>query len=196
MKIQHGDLKQISYGEFGVLLEKITHSISEYFNDRDQKIDLIVPILRSGMITALHISSKLKITNLMPAQYKFVYSPKEKLVKKFEFPRLHFEIPQNGNILIVDSNTVFGGTAKSVISDTKKNFPQAHIFFASANLDQSLVGFEGIEQVFFGQLSNERRLISAEEASARNVDNRVIIFPWEDLEEQWSEISASQDQAE
>jgi len=196
MKIQHSDLKQISYDEFAVLLDKITHSITEYFSDRDRKIDLIVPILRSGMITALHISSKLKITNLMPAQYKYDYFPKEKLVKKIEFPKLNFEVPPNGNILIVDSNTVFGGTAKSVISDTKKVFPQAHLYFASANLDQSLVKLEGVEQVFYGQLSNERKFLSAEEASARNVDNRVIIFPWEDLEEQWSEISASQDQAE
>ncbi len=172
----------------------MTQSIDQYFTVRGEHIDLIVPIIRSGMITAMHIASKLKITNILPTQYKYEFLPQETLVKKIEFPQLHYSIPEQGNILIVDSNTVFGGTAKLVIADTHNAFPNARLYFASANLDQSVTELEDLEHVFHGQVSNERKLLTAEEAASKNIDNRVIIFPWENLEEQWSEISSSQDQ--
>jgi hypothetical protein len=155
-------------------------------------IDMVVPILRSGAFTGKHIASKLQISNVLPAQYKYTYSPLEKIEKKFEFPKLSYSIPANANILIADSNTVGADIAKKVIADVKHLFPEATLYFASANLDQSITSLNHIEHIFFGSLSNESRLISKEEADKKSITNDILIFPWENLEEQWQEINANQ----
>ena len=91
-----------------------------------------------------------------------------------------------------DSNTDFGGIAKKVIKDVGTKYPNATIHFASVNLDQSAMQMNGIKKVFYGALSNEKGDLSREDAKKREITNDVIIFPWENLEEQWKEINASQ----
>lgn len=186
--IQKSDLRQITYQEFGEILGNLEKQVV----DCEVKFDLIVPILRSGAFTGFHLASKLQISNILPAQYKYEYLPKERMVKKFELPELLFDLPEKANILITDSNTVWGGIAKQVIKDIGSKYPKAKLYFASANLDQSIKELENVEKVFYGALSNEKRELSPEEAKEKGIANDVFIFPWEDLEEQWSEINASQ----
>lgn len=192
--IQKSDLKQISYQEFGEILAQLEKQVVAYCEETNTKFDLVVPILRSGAFTGFHLASKLQISNILPAQYKYEYQPKEHCVKKFEFPKLLFDLPETPNILITDSNTVWGGIAEKVISDVASKYPNAKMFFGSANLDQSIQEMKGVEKVFWGALSNEKGDLSKEEAEKKGITNDVFIFPWEDLEEQWSEINASQQQ--
>jgi len=188
------DLKEISYGGFGNILQKLTVSIKSYCEEKSVAFDLIVPILRSGAFTGMHIASKLKIKNILPVQYKYEYLPKETIVKKFEFPELLFKLPELPNILICDSNTVFGAIAILAITDVKDKYPNSKIYFASANLDQSVSEIDNVIKIFYGELSNEKRELTKEEADKKGITNDVIIFPWENLEEQWEEINTSQTQ--
>jgi len=188
-KIVKEDLRKISYQEFDVILGRLTDQIKSYITAHNMSFELIVPILRSGAFTGMHLASQLQIKNILPVQYKYKYLPVEVIEKKFEFPKLLYPIPENSNILIVDSNTVFGGIANMVIGDVKKQFPKARLFFASTNIDQSIIHLDSINQIFYGLKSNVKRDLSKSEAVSRGVPNEVIIFPWEDLEEEWSEIS-------
>jgi len=190
-KIRKEELRPISYAEFGKLLDRLTDQVAA----SGVRFDLIVPILRSGAITGMHLASKLGVTNTLPAQYKYVYEPEETIVKKFEFPKLDFEVPEDANILVADTNTVWGGIARKVIQDVQTCWPKASIYFASANLDQSAKSLPDVRGVFWGALSNEKREMGADEARNAGISQDVIIFPWEDLEEQWEDINASQSQA-
>lgn len=194
--IKKSDLRQITYGEFGEMLAKLENQVVNYCKENEVKFDLIVPILRSGAFSGFHLASKLSVSNILPAQYKYEYEPSERCIKKFEFPELLFELPDSPNILITDSNTVWGGIAEKVIKDVKKKYPSSKVFFASANLDQSISKVDGIEQVFWGELSNEKRELTPDQAKDKGITNDIIIFPWEDLEEQWYEINTSQQQYE
>ena len=192
--IRKEELYQIGYGDFEKILNNLTLSVEKYFNSVNQKIDLIVPILRSGAFTGIHLASKYKITNILPVQYKYIYHPKEKIIRKFSFPTLLFSLPTNPNILITDSNTVTAGIAKIVIKSISKKYPKANIYFASANLDYSMQQLNGVKKVFYGVFSNESHQLTSEQANKLGIDSKIIIFPWENLEEQWEEINSSQTQ--
>ena len=190
MKIQRSELKEMSYQDFGELVNIVTEKIQKYAQDNELHFHLIVPILRSGAFTGLHIASKLKITNILPAQYKYSYTPTVTIDKKFDFPKLQYTIPQNANILIVDTNTVHKRIATKVIQDVQELYPKATLYFASASLDQSVKSLENVKTIFYGVLSNEARLLSLEEANALSITNDINIFPWENIEEEWIAINA------
>jgi hypothetical protein len=190
MKIKRSDLQEMSYQEFGELLDVVTEKIQKYTVNKKFCFQLIVPILRSGAFTGLHLASKLKITNILPAQYKYSYTPTVTIDKKFDFPPLLYTIPKKSNILIVDTNTVHKRIANKVINDIRELYPDAHLYFASASLDQSIKSIDNIKTIFYGVLSNEARLLSIKEADALGITNEIKIFPWENIEEEWIAINA------
>ena len=63
----------------------------------DLQFQLIVPILRSGAFTGMHIASQLRVNYILPAQYKYHYFPTETIEKKIEFPKLTYNRPENIN---------------------------------------------------------------------------------------------------
>lgn len=191
-KIQKSDLKPITYQQFAKLLDTLTIKMRKYCQKNNCQFDLIIPILRSGAFTAMHLASKLQIDNILPAQYRYTYQPAEVIIKKFEFPQLNYQLNKNSKILVVDTNTVYGDIAIKVIADTRLLFPEANLYFASANLDHSLLTNNklDVKQIFYASLSNESRQLSLEEAKKIGVTNHFYIFPWENLEEQWQEIKS------
>lgn len=188
--IKKEDLRQIAYAEWGLILDKLMLSLIQYSTDNNMCFDVIAPILRSGGFTGLHIASKMKIKHILPIQYKYFYKPTETIKKMFEIPKmLELDETKVSNILITDSNTVSGGIANIVIDEIHKFFPKSNLFFASANLDYSFKKPLKVKDMFYGQFSNESRVLSYEDANLKGITNEVIIFPWENLEEQWEEIS-------
>jgi len=187
--VQKAELKQISYQEYSDILDLLTSKLMAVLKQENKQIDLVVPILRSGGFTGLHIASKLGLTNILPVQYKYQYKSKISIEKKFDLPELIFELPKRPLILIVDSNTVDGAIAELVISDVKSKFPDAELWFASAVIDFSKGKFTNIDRVLFGLQSNESRKLTKNQADELNIPHSLIVFPWENLEEQWEEIA-------
>lgn len=188
MPILKSDLRHITYAEWDIILRRLTHQITDYCKVNAVNFDLVVPILRSGGFTGLHLASKLGVTNILPLQYKYIYKPEEHIIEKFEPPKLNFPILEEAHILIADSNTVWGGIATRAIEEIHSLYPKAKLYFASANLDYSLQSLSDIEHIFYGLLSNESRKLSPSEEKQHHITYDIIIFPWEDLEEQWEEI--------
>lgn len=186
-KITRSSLRQISYAEFGQILIDLTHQITA----SGIKFDLLVPILRSGSFTGMHLASKLNITNILPAQYKYVYEPRVEIIKKFDAPKLHFTLPAKPNILITDTNTVGGNLATHVINDVLASYPNARIYFAAAVIDASCK-LNNVAKVFCGLQSNQSRLLTPMQAGERGIDDKILIFPWEDLQEEWEIINTLQ----
>lgn len=184
--IQKSELRQITYAEFGDVLRALTDNISTYCLEHSVSFDLVVPILRSGAITGMHLASKLCVVAMLPFQYK--YEEGSGLKKMCDPPTLRVELPEKSHILVVDTNTVTGTTADHVLSDVRRLFPQASISFATAYLDQSLFPLSNADHTFYGVLGNERRMISRFEAEKRGITNDCIVFPWQDVKEEWRAI--------
>lgn len=182
--IQKSDLVAISYAEFGDMLDRLTNQIIE----SGVKFDLVVPILRSGGMTGMHVAAKLQVENILPVQYKRVYESDVHVVNKFEMPKLTYALPAEASILVVDTNTAKGRTASRALHDLRAVYPDAQLYFASANID---IACElPVERVFYGQYGNEERTLTRDEADSRGVTNNVIVFPWESSEERWIDANA------
>jgi hypothetical protein len=92
---------------------------------------------------------------------------------------------------MVDTNTVTGEVARYAARELRTKWPSSTILFASVILDLSIEQLPGIDSLISAQRSNERRTVPLEEALKFNASDEVLIFPWEDLEEQWVEIQAA-----
>lgn len=188
--IQKSDLRQISYQEFGQLLESLTQQITDYQHQRHLTFDLVIPILRSGAMAGIHLASKLNITHVLPVQYKYRYQPKEAILTLLQLPTPQYPIKPNSNILIADTNAVWGDLASKAIRDIHQQFPQAKAFFASTILDYSIQQLPHIHHIFYGSYSNNKRTLTPDEAQQLGISNDIRIFPWEDLDQQWQDISS------
>lgn len=182
--IQREDLRLLSYEDYGRLLEALTDNVSAACRQRGVWIDAIAPILRSGAFPACHLASRLGVLRLLPLQYKHMADGAvERLL----------ELPRNGEsrnatILLVDTNTVSGEIAGRAAADLRAVCEVGTILFASVMLDISLNEIPGIDVLISARRTNERRTLSCKAAKDARIPEDVYIFPWEDVEEQWSEI--------
>lgn len=181
----------LSYGEFGCLLDALTANVVSACTERRLRIDVVAPILRSGGITGCHLASKLGVNAMMPLQYKHTYDPARLIHRQFSVPTFTAEPQASLVVLMADTNTVTGEVARYAARDLRMKWPASTILFASVILDLSIEQLPDVDMLISAQRSNERRSVSAEGAMRVGVSNEVLVFPWEDTEEQWREIQAA-----
>jgi len=191
--IRKEDLRLLSYAEFGQLLEILTDKVFAACQERRLRIDAVAPILRSGAFPGCHLASKLGVTGVFPLQYKHTCDADQPLLSRYRGPTLTSGIPDNGVILVADTNTVTGEIAQRAAADIRAELPESRIFFASVMLDVSLEAIPGVDVMVSARRTNERRTVPREAARRAGIWNEVFIFPWENFNEQWSEIRAAQD---
>jgi hypothetical protein len=192
MKMNREDLRTLSYKEFGSLLDVLTRKVISTCKERALRIDIVAPILRSGGLTGCHLASKLGVTNMIPLQYRHTYEAVAPVRRQFDAPALTAEPPDPVVILMVDTNTVTGAVAQYAADELRMTRPSSRILFASLMLDLSIEHLPHVELLISAQRTNERRTVSFELARDMGVSNDVYIYPWEDLEEQWTEIQMSE----
>jgi len=191
MTINRSDLRMLSYTEFGCLLDALTANVLSACTERQLCIDVVAPILRSGGITGCHLASKLGVNAIMPLQYKHTYDPARPIHRQFSPPTFTAEPQDSVVVLMADTNTVTGEVARHAARDLRMKWPASTILFASVIVDLSIEQLPDVDVLISAQRSNERRSVSAESATRIGVSNEVLIFPWEDTEEQWLEIQAA-----
>ena len=191
MTINRSDLRTLSYAEFGRLLEVLTANVVSACTERRLRIDVVAPILRSGGITGCHLASKLGVTAIMPLQYTHTYDPVIPIRRQFSIPTLSIEPQDSAVILMADTNTVTGEVVRFAARELRTKWPSSTILFASVMLDVSIERLPDVDVMISAQRTNERRTVSLENAARIGVSNEVVIFPWEDVDEQWLEIQAA-----
>jgi hypoxanthine phosphoribosyltransferase len=185
------DLHQLSYGEFGELLDVLVQHVRTVCQEQGIRIDAVAPILRSGAFPGCHLASKLGVTDILTLQYKHTYDPSQP-VRSYRDPIIPHCLAADATILLADTNTVTGEIARRAVADIRAVLPECRIVFASVMLDISVETLAGIDFLIYARRTNERRTLSREEARRVGTSDEVYIFPWEDLEEQWNEIQAAQ----
>jgi len=191
MTINRSDLRTLSYTEFGYLLDALTANVVSACTKRQLRIDVVAPILRSGGITGCHLASKLGVNAMMPLQYKHTYDPARPIRRQFSLPNFTAEPQDPVVVLMADTNAVTGEVATYAARDLRIKWPASTILFASVILDLSIEQLPDVDMLISAKRSNERRSVSVEHAMKIGVSNEVLVFPWEDAEEQWVEIQAA-----
>jgi hypothetical protein len=192
MTINRSDLRTLTYEEFAGLLDMLTAKVKSACSERRLRIDVVAPILRSGGITGCHLASKLGVSAMLPLQYKHTYDPASPIRRQFSIPTFATEPQDAVVVLMVDTNTVTGEVATHAARDLRMKWPASTILFASVMLDLSIQQLPDVELLISAQRSNERRTVAADIAMKIGVSNDVLVFPWEELQEQWLEIQAAQ----
>jgi hypothetical protein len=181
----------LSYAEFGRLLEVLTANVISVCAERRLGIDVVAPILRSGGIAGCHLASKLGVTTIVPLQYRHTYSLSPPIRQQFSMPIPTTEPKEACVILMVDTNTVTAGVATCAARELRAKWASSTILFESVLMDLSIEQVPDVDLLISARRTNERRTASSEIAVRLGVSNDVLIFPWEDIEEQWVEIQAA-----
>lgn len=183
-----------TWAEYKPELDRLIDKVTQYIKQNQLIIDAVVPILRGGNIPATFLAYTLDVLTILPVQYKYFFVP-----GKCELRRLlgisKNQIPQSKPvILLVEGNHCYGNQAKYAAKDLKKTFPQSKIVYAASNMDynyQNVV--EDAEVSFYGTLTNCCKELSDAECQKLGLEyKRDLIFPWENIDEEWEIIELKQ----
>lgn len=184
------DTNPVSWAEFDNLVDEILDKINIYFQDKDEKINVITPLLRTGGIVGGVVGIKMRVLITLPVQFKYSYNP-TKIKQILSIPDILTEIPEPMNILLCEGNTSSGSISKQAAAAIKEKYPQAKIYLAT--LTKVFGGpekLDGIEEVFFGRMTDENFQASEDEKVKYNLRTGITIFPWESAENELSDINA------
>jgi hypoxanthine phosphoribosyltransferase len=183
------DVNYMSYEEFGELTESIFYQVSEYLAEQNKKIDIVVPIVRSGGVLGSMLAVHFKVTTVLPIQFKYSYKPLE-LKELVPLPDIQ-TTQLNPVILICEGNTSSGTTAKYTIQEVKNKFPQSTILYATltAVYNPNNPPIESIDKFFYGIQTNEDNAVDEMKAHELNLRSGKTVFPWEKAEDELKDIN-------
>lgn len=184
------DTNPVSWLEFDELIDELLNKINRYFQKKDESINVITPLLRTGGIIGGVVGIKMRILLTLPVQFKYSYNP-TKINQILSIPDILTDIPEPMNILLCEGNTSSGLISKQAAVAIKEKYPQAKIYLAT--LTKVYGGpeeLEDIEEIFFGRMTDENFQATEEEKINHNLRSGITIFPWESVDDELSDINA------
>ncbi|MBR9707678.1 MAG: hypothetical protein GOV15_04545, partial [Candidatus Diapherotrites archaeon] len=125
---------KMSWDEYEKLVDQLYEKITIYFKENNLKLSAIAPILREGGFAGLTLAYKFNTYKVIPIQYKYLLiggGEMPPLKEISEIPIIHYELPENPVILIVDNMPFTGSSAKNVARKYKERFPGCKLIYAS-----------------------------------------------------------------
>lgn len=189
------DTNHMDWAEFGKILNTLIQKLDDYQKIHNMKFDIVAPILRSGGIPATAIANRFKIMRFLPVQVKYVYDKNDpsKVEHKqmLSFPEILQDTPNNPNILVCETNTGSGKSAKKSIALIKEKYPTSTIYYATiAKVYGGSNDFEHVKECFWGVQTNEFFKANDNEVKRLGLRPKITIFPWETAEFELSDINS------
>ncbi len=179
---------RISWNNYEKVLQVLLEKIKGYLKEDNEKIDIVVPILRGGAFPGTYLAYKLNQIRIAPVQYKyFIDKGKIELRRMLVMPK-DLSLPEKPVILLVENNHCFGLTATTAAKDIKEKFPKAKILYAADFMDYSYQKNEYADVILYGKLNNDTKTLSEKEALKKGLDTPSTLFPWEIEEEEWATV--------
>lgn len=193
-KYKKSDFKKVSWDEYGKTLDKLYKKVEKYFKANKIKIDAVVPILRGGLFPGAYLAYRFHMLRILPLQYHYHFSKnKIELRKILDRPQRGLNLPRKPTFLLVEGNHCFGLTASTAAKDLKKAFPGCKIIYAADHIDYSYQKIDNVDAILYGKLTNETRALSKKECKKKGIENPLsYLFPWENLEEEWTTVQGKQ----
>ena len=187
------DFRQLTWPEYGKLLDSVVKQIKAYTKRKKVKIDAVVPIMRGGLFPGGYITFKLGMLRILPVQYKYFFEGRNVVLRKiFGFQKAEVAKP-NPVFLLVENNHCFGVTAATAAKDLKKAFPRCRIIYATDTMDYSYRNaVEDADASFHGVYTNDTKTMTEQQCKTSRVKNWTNVFPWESFEEEWQTVNAKQ----
>jgi len=191
-KYKKSDFEKLSWEKYGEILEELFEKVSKYIKENNIEIDAVVPILRGGAFPGTFLAAKLHLLRILPVQYKYFFEGREIILKKlFGFQKTNLN-KENPVFLLVENNHCFGLTAQTAAKDLKEQFPGCRIIYAADTMDYSYQKNENAEAIFYGELTNDTKTLSEEDAKQKGMSDKMHLYPWENLEEEWTTVQGEQ----
>jgi hypoxanthine phosphoribosyltransferase len=180
-----GDVNAMSWEEYGAAIQGLLRKIRA----SGIQFDAVAPIMRSGAIPGNAVAISLGVTKIIPLQFKYLRQP-DGLKSMMPMPTSLQRMPAPSNILICENNTSSGNTAQAAIELLKKHFPTSKLCYATvAKVFGGPDSIAGIEEYFFGRLTNERFVATEEEILTLDLRPGVTLFPWEVVKDELNEMN-------
>lgn len=185
------DVNAISYDEFGRLMEKLVTDIKNFSEQNAMTFHAVAPILRNGAIPGTIIANKLLILSYLPVYVKYFYKPtRQEQLLPFQ-KTINFDLPEDLNILVTESNTFSGGSAKKAYEIIKNAYSAANLYCATITrvYRKEAVNLDMYTHYFYGVMTNEG--FEADESTAQKLQLRsgITVFPWETPEHELQETN-------
>lgn len=192
-KYKKSDFKRLTWEEYGKTLEVLYRKVASYLKEHKLRVEAVIPILRAGAFPGTYLAYRLHVLRVLPVQYHYHFEKGKAFLRQIlDLPEDIPGLSQRPTLLVVEGNHCFGLTARTAIADIRKRFPKARILYAADHVDYSFQKVKGAEVVFFGKLTNETRQLSCDEAREKGINPLSELFPWEDLEEEWTTVQGKQ----
>lgn len=184
--------KRLSWQDYQDILDGLVKKIQGYVEENNLKINMVVPILRGGAFPGTYLAYKLHLIRIVPVQYKYFFEDGEIELRKLLGLPKDLSISDNPVILLVENNHCFGLTAETVAKDIKEQFPNAKIIYAADLMDYSYQKNKYADVIFYGQLNNDTKVLTQQEAKGKGFEASSSMFPWEEEKEEWDTVAAKQ----
>lgn len=193
-KYKKENYRVMSWEEYQKELYTLTHKIVTYVKQNNITVDVVVPILRGGNIPATHIAYTLGVLTIAPVQYKYFFIPGKCELRRLQSIDQQAITKPNPTILLIEGNHCYGNQAKYAARNIKELYPGSRIIYGASNMDykyQDVV--KDAEVSFFGNLTNFCKELSDQECEKLGIENKEeLIFPWENIEEEWNIVELKQ----
>jgi len=193
-KYKKENLHVRSWEEYSKELNALTKKVVDYIKKNNITIDAVVPLQRGGNFPGTYLAYKLSILRILPVQYKYFFIGKICELKKMQgLPSNAFPEGASPTFLLVEGNHCYGTQANTAAKDIKKQFPKCKIIYAASNMDYNYQdAVEDAEVSFYGRLQNDCMELSDAECKKYSINTISLLFPWENVEEEWTTIQLKQ----
>lgn len=186
------DSQSISWSEYVKVLETLYQNVHKLLEEQKLQVRVVIPIMRGGAIPAQYLGYKLGVLRYAPIQYKYFKQGDEYKIKKIGETKLEadFLIKDGETILVVENNHCFGTTAKAVVEESKKSYPNSKIVYAATYLDYTHRNSVPADFIAYGTYTNETNGASKEEVAQMGLSNKFSLYPWEKIDEELAAVNS------
>jgi len=183
-----------SWLEYEKELRNLVGKITDYINTNNVVIDAVVPILRGGNIPATYLAYLFDVLLILPVQYKYFFVDNKCQLRRLRGIEKSMIFKTNPTFLLVEGNHCYGNQARHAAADIKKIFPKCKIIYGASNMDynyQDVV--KDADVCFYGRITNDCKELSVAECKKMGVEyKRELLFPWENVAEEWEIVEIKQ----
>ena len=188
-KFTEKDTNSMTWQEFDKLIDILIEKITSHFNGKEN-IHVVSQLHRTGGIVGSVLAIKMEVVPLLPVQFKYSYNP-TKITQIISVPDILVDIPEDMNIILAEGNTSSGSIAKEAAKAIHTKYPKAKIYLATlAKVYGGFDKLEGIEEVFYGAMTDENFKASEDEKKQLKLRSGITIFPWEKSKNELADINA------
>ena len=177
------NFRKITWMEYESTINVMISKIQDYLEQNNQVVDVIVPILRGGLVPSNYLAYRLKLLKVVPVQYKYLCDGEEDFLKRI-LPFNADGLLENSTILLVDNNHGTGLQAETAAAEIKELLPKSTILYATTYMDFSNQKNENADVIFYGELSNSTVALTPNECEELGIEFKVPLSPWEMIEEE------------